>query len=238
MINWRECLASDPNICGGQLCAKGTRVFVTVILDSLAEGAGRDEILRSRFSSPLNFIQLGAAEGSLHRPVRPHPAELASDLAEAGREAETVAREGMAGIAAWGVRRHRAVPAGLDGPRRSTPLRERPSCQSARTGTQGPLARGDRSRDKIAIRRAFLCPCAARPLPPGRGGYARLRQAYGTGVTNHVGRNTFGRQARGPRSGDGKRHLRRRSAQSKISGRRALPHSSVCISPPEGAFHD
>ncbi len=47
MVNWREFLASDPNICGGQLCAKGTRVFVTVILDSLAEGASRDEILCS-----------------------------------------------------------------------------------------------------------------------------------------------------------------------------------------------
>ncbi len=47
MINWREYLASDLNICGGQLCAKGTRVLVTVILDSLAEGASREEILRS-----------------------------------------------------------------------------------------------------------------------------------------------------------------------------------------------
>lgn len=47
MIDWRRHLTSDPKVCGGQLCAKGTRVFVTVILDSLAEGIGRDEILRS-----------------------------------------------------------------------------------------------------------------------------------------------------------------------------------------------
>jgi len=47
MLNWREHLASDPKICGGQLCAKGTRVVVTVILDSLAEGASREEVLRS-----------------------------------------------------------------------------------------------------------------------------------------------------------------------------------------------
>src|SRR6266540_478822 len=40
-------LTSDPAVCGGQLCAKGTRVLVTVILDSLAEGASREEILRS-----------------------------------------------------------------------------------------------------------------------------------------------------------------------------------------------
>lgn len=47
MIDWRQYLTSDPHICHGQLCAKGTRVFVTNILDSLAEGASREEILRS-----------------------------------------------------------------------------------------------------------------------------------------------------------------------------------------------
>ena len=47
MIDWRQYLDSDPHICHGQLCAKGTRVFVTNILDSLAEGASREEILRS-----------------------------------------------------------------------------------------------------------------------------------------------------------------------------------------------
>ncbi len=40
-------LTSDAAVCGGQLCAKGTRVLVTMILDSLAEGHGREEILRS-----------------------------------------------------------------------------------------------------------------------------------------------------------------------------------------------
>lgn len=47
MIDWRQYLTSDPQVCHGQLCAKGTRVFVTNILDSLAEGASREEILRS-----------------------------------------------------------------------------------------------------------------------------------------------------------------------------------------------
>ena len=47
MIDSRQYLTSDPQICHGQLCAKGTRVFVTNILDSLAEGASREEILRS-----------------------------------------------------------------------------------------------------------------------------------------------------------------------------------------------
>ena len=47
MVNWRTLLKSDPKICSGQLCASGTRVAVTNILDSLAEGATREEILRS-----------------------------------------------------------------------------------------------------------------------------------------------------------------------------------------------
>ncbi len=47
MIQWRDYLASNPAVCGGQLCATGTRVMVTNILDSLAERATREEILRS-----------------------------------------------------------------------------------------------------------------------------------------------------------------------------------------------
>jgi len=47
MIEWREYLGHDPEVCHGQLCARGTRVLVTNILDSLAEGATRQEILAS-----------------------------------------------------------------------------------------------------------------------------------------------------------------------------------------------
>ncbi len=47
MLNWRDHLASDPSVCGGELCVQGTRVPITVVLDSLAEGASREEILSS-----------------------------------------------------------------------------------------------------------------------------------------------------------------------------------------------
>lgn len=47
VIEWRDYLTSEPDVCGGQLCARGTRVLVTNILDSLAEGATREEILGS-----------------------------------------------------------------------------------------------------------------------------------------------------------------------------------------------
>ena len=47
MIEWRDHLTSDPEVCSGRLCARGTRVFVTIILDGLAEGSTREQILRS-----------------------------------------------------------------------------------------------------------------------------------------------------------------------------------------------
>ena len=61
MIDWRDYLSSDPKICGGELCARGTRVFVTNILDSLAEGATHDEILRSYPSLKPEHIQAALA---------------------------------------------------------------------------------------------------------------------------------------------------------------------------------
>jgi uncharacterized protein (DUF433 family) len=47
MAEWRHFLDSDPKVCGGQLCVRGTRIPVTVILDSVAEGSTREEILKS-----------------------------------------------------------------------------------------------------------------------------------------------------------------------------------------------
>jgi uncharacterized protein (DUF433 family) len=47
MIDWRKHLSATPDVCGGQLCAQGTRVLVTNILDSLAEGASPEVILHS-----------------------------------------------------------------------------------------------------------------------------------------------------------------------------------------------
>lgn len=61
MIDWREHLTSDPEVCGGDLCARGTRVLVTNILDSLAEGSSHEEILRSYPSLRPEHIQAALA---------------------------------------------------------------------------------------------------------------------------------------------------------------------------------
>ena len=61
MIAWREYLVHDPNVCHGQLCAKGTRVLVTNILDSLGEGATREQILHSYPSLHAEHIDAAIA---------------------------------------------------------------------------------------------------------------------------------------------------------------------------------
>jgi uncharacterized protein (DUF433 family) len=47
MVAWQDVLTSNPEVCAGEICAAGTRIPVTVILDNLAEGSSREEILRS-----------------------------------------------------------------------------------------------------------------------------------------------------------------------------------------------
>lgn len=59
MIDWRDHLVRDPAIAGGEVCARGTRVFVTVILDSLTEDATREQILGSYPS--LQAVHIDAA---------------------------------------------------------------------------------------------------------------------------------------------------------------------------------
>ncbi len=40
-----ERLDSDPAVCGGQVCVKGTRIPISLILDMLAGGDSIDELL-------------------------------------------------------------------------------------------------------------------------------------------------------------------------------------------------
>jgi len=47
VYDYHRHFARDPGVCGGQTVIKGTRVLLRTVLDSLAEGAGADDILRS-----------------------------------------------------------------------------------------------------------------------------------------------------------------------------------------------
>jgi len=46
-MNWRDYITVDPAVSHGQACIKGTRIMVSVVLDNVAAGLTRDEILKS-----------------------------------------------------------------------------------------------------------------------------------------------------------------------------------------------
>ncbi|MEO5362976.1 MAG: DUF433 domain-containing protein [Magnetococcus sp. DMHC-8] len=46
-MNWRDHISTDPHICHGQACIRGTRIPVAVILDNLAANLPHQEILQS-----------------------------------------------------------------------------------------------------------------------------------------------------------------------------------------------
>jgi uncharacterized protein (DUF433 family) len=46
-FNWRDRVMSDPSICHGQACIRGTRIPVSVILDNLAAGLTLAEVVAS-----------------------------------------------------------------------------------------------------------------------------------------------------------------------------------------------
>lgn len=46
-MNLLNRISVDPAVCHGKACITGTRIMVSVILDNLAEGKTREEILKS-----------------------------------------------------------------------------------------------------------------------------------------------------------------------------------------------
>jgi uncharacterized protein (DUF433 family) len=59
-----ERVSADPQICGGQPCIRGTRIYVTVILDALAEGLSPEEIVDHYPTLRLEDIRAAAAYGA------------------------------------------------------------------------------------------------------------------------------------------------------------------------------
>lgn len=70
MANWRERISIDPNVCFGKPCIKGTRIWVSLIVDNLAAGATEAEILeaypsleRQDIQDTLAFADAGNVDG-------------------------------------------------------------------------------------------------------------------------------------------------------------------------------
>ena len=51
----------DPNICAGKPCIRGTRIYIAIILDALAEGLTPEEIIDHYPSLTLDDIHAALA---------------------------------------------------------------------------------------------------------------------------------------------------------------------------------
>jgi uncharacterized protein (DUF433 family) len=59
MLEWQERVSVNPQVCHGKACIRGTRVMISVILDNLAAGVAREELLQS--SPSLQELDIHAA---------------------------------------------------------------------------------------------------------------------------------------------------------------------------------
>lgn len=64
MVNWREHISVDPEVCHGQACLAGTRIMVSVVLDNLAAGLSVEEVLRSYPTLTRDAVQAAVAYAS------------------------------------------------------------------------------------------------------------------------------------------------------------------------------
>jgi uncharacterized protein (DUF433 family) len=46
MVDWKERIVSDPAVCHGKACIRGTRIMVSVVLDNIVEGMTAEQIVR------------------------------------------------------------------------------------------------------------------------------------------------------------------------------------------------
>ena len=58
---WRDRISIDPRVCHGKPCIKGTRIWVSLIVDNLAAGATEEEVLDSYPSLTKDDIRAALA---------------------------------------------------------------------------------------------------------------------------------------------------------------------------------
>jgi uncharacterized protein (DUF433 family) len=77
-MDWRERISVNPAICHGRACIRGTRIMVSVILDNIAAGVPRQEILcsypaltQADIEAALAYAAELAREGTAELPLAP-----------------------------------------------------------------------------------------------------------------------------------------------------------------------
>lgn len=78
-MEWRARIATDPDICHGRACIRGTRVMVSIVLDNLAARVSVDEILKQYPS--LRREDIDAAMAYAAELAREQVVRLAQDAA-------------------------------------------------------------------------------------------------------------------------------------------------------------
>ncbi len=80
MKDWRKRISIDPNICLGKPCIKGTRIWVSLIVDNLAFGSTEEEILeaypsltREDIKAALAYAAEMARERYVDIPIKQTP---------------------------------------------------------------------------------------------------------------------------------------------------------------------
>lgn len=73
-------ISVDPHVCFGKACIRGTRIWVSLILDNLAEGLTEEELLRAYPQLKRDDIRAALAYGAetTKERVIPIPVERAS----------------------------------------------------------------------------------------------------------------------------------------------------------------
>jgi uncharacterized protein (DUF433 family) len=63
-MDWRQHVTTDPDLCHGKACIRGTRIIVSVVLDKHAAGVKPEEILVEHPSLTLATIDAAIAEAT------------------------------------------------------------------------------------------------------------------------------------------------------------------------------
>lgn len=80
MNDWQEHISVNPKICHGRACIRGTRIPVSVVLDNIAAGLDKAEIIQSYPALTPEDIQAAlfyASELAEERTIR-LPLEIAA----------------------------------------------------------------------------------------------------------------------------------------------------------------
>jgi uncharacterized protein (DUF433 family) len=72
-MRWQDRIWTEPTVCQGRPCVKGTRILVSTILDHLAAGQSPDEILKNYRLLSRDDIRAALAYASELTRVRVPP---------------------------------------------------------------------------------------------------------------------------------------------------------------------